>query len=614
MATHTLASLTKHWDTNAQVILSPSWWMDDDGTAPTWARTNQAMAQIEVQITGATTFGVIFGTSCYKGATVSANIRIAPFAVRYAEGGGSVLGKEWTYGIRPTTGTYTFLTGLDPAKVYRIQLETTCVTDATTGVTADFEVMRQAEDVAVTNAGTFVEITGFELDAGSFQTIDRTAEGDLFKAFIIGDSISAGFVDTNANSPGSIAVTHPYGTMITIEGVLDGVGNPSDTPMTANFDERGSMACVHRMFLEQYALSNGKRLVILNASYPGAWQAPMGAGLRTYYTTGGPSSVTLQGDIPGLYADLDNRLTYRTNEASTDWSAGGDWTGGAFTPDLVFLGTFTNDCLQARFENAIGAATNFVSPTFRDNLFDRTGSTLKTILDTWTSAKVAIIYGPKLGVNPATPGLVPPTYTPIAITIQSDIETAVSTYGTYYNAAGQDARTILYFSMYDLASVTNYPTGIGGQYIIGSTIIDPAALSYHPTADDHQVYLDSWYRPLEGLLNAPSGEGTQHIKAAYGTVDYPIRTTLHNADADIRANQKITVRNLNPAAVVVRGVSNADVGDWVTVPAHQEIAILIPAGTGKGLDMYAPIPFYRALPKFGETPLEIPLRVEILRG
>ena len=501
MAFTALTSLTRHWDTGAQIILSPNWWLDDNAT-PTWARANATMARIVMQVTNTTTWGLRFGTSCYSATNVEA-VALLPrpggFAIRAYEVGGAETPYSFTHPSDP--GDLTLVVGLDTAKTYWIEFEIVIPADARGGtLTPSFETMRQIENVGAGYEGAaFTQVEGVIADAGAvFNTVNLTAP--VLKVLIHGDSISGGITGVGAGTPNT-SLASPATAWIVNES---SPGDPgSDAPAT-QVDQRGSLMCVQRRLVEEHARAKGKRFIILNLSFPGAWQGIMGPVLRDWYETGisAPSlgTITLDKWMPGLFADIRDRLTYRTNEAATDWASGSDWTGGTFVPDVIFVGTFTNDIIQHRWAGLIDAAAlaadeaDYFGAEWKDNTLRQDGlgnSTLRRIQDLFPNAKTVVVYGPAQATGETqfvTFGLGGAT---VVINQGTDVVASMKDgVYPYYDVDGLDRSHMLFLSMYALRNVS----GASDSF-----------LTPHPNVEAHEVYRSAWQEAFDKLIDGSTG-------------------------------------------------------------------------------------------------------------
>lgn len=408
------------------------------------------------KVTGTDSFGGVFASDIYSDANfLDEEIlpRFGFWAARAYVDEADNHDTAWTYGIqaRGGNGGTLFLSDLDPAESYWIEIEPTHF-PFSINQTRHYETLRQ--DAAGRESGEFWKLTGLITnDGATFQTVTFT-EPIVYIA-TLGDSINSGFITPVSGDAtvAHISASQYYASVTTVH------------PTLINWHAAGAQGGFSRLCAEAFADSAGKRLITINLSRPGQWEADMGPIIGAYHTTNVGA---------GRYNDYSTRFKYILL-TSIDWTDSGHWTGGV-TPKLFVIGTFANDMLQRATEMVAGILA--VGMPF-DNYFG--GGT--TIAD-----KVAKRAGPSLIYNirnhasfssPPNILLVGPSFTdtghlaaPLDLTTRANLEPAFEDSVTYYDfqPAGADYSWGAYMAISDMG--TSIPDDLND---------DAATYSLHPS-------------------------------------------------------------------------------------------------------------------------------------
>ena len=370
-----IASLTRAFGhTGAQLVLWPGWWDASsalDNSGGTWSaiRTNQVGARFSFQVTGTRIAGAVIDGSWHSARNWESKQwkpNVGWWRVRRWTDG---VAGAWVYGLRPVISDagWIFAHDLDPAAVYRFDLEQTHFTDpngwyVTLSNTTRLEYMREpslftpeASETAQ-EFGSFAQISGIVTTAGAtFQEIvdARTP----LNVLLLADSNAVGVVDPSDGN----ATVATY--------------TPGAPWSTTAYDELGHATSWQRLILEAWCDANNRALVLHNPSYGGLWIADMDADIRAGY-------LTLHAGISSNVRDRYTKRTGYTSGAFPTFTARGRDNLSGYAPDLIVLAFVTNDQLI----NSIVYLSdpNFGGVTFQNNIV----SLVNAMRTTWPSAKM----------------------------------------------------------------------------------------------------------------------------------------------------------------------------------------------------------------------------------
>jgi len=423
----------------AQVVMTPGFWKKGTGSTA-WYRTQMMLQGTIVQVTGTTRIGVNFSSVGYD---APGNMRLGAIATRRAATLAALYSASWTYGIAPIVDTPTWLhTDLTPGSTYFVEWRTTHPCSDPVGASAAFDTHEEPANAALSESATaaysganngFWNFTGFYTDkAASFSNV--TLARTLKYVLIHSDSNGEGRLTSGASTTGTFAVMEHRNNVVGLS-----IGDTA-------WDKRGALGQYQWLMLDSNGTTNSYHWAIIDQSYGGCWQGKMGATWR------GLQAVAW----PGLWKDVVTRMKWRTNYSTTDFTAGGDWTGGV-SPHLVWFTSFHNDTIQQKIANGFAIDAGFGGSTQKDNVGKNNGTPESLIHLAYTTWATAAVFVNTHQSNDTV-------YAPIDTKTQTNAACATDT--NYYKLTGAggtkfDANKGRFFDFETVNGTTGISTGTG---------------------------------------------------------------------------------------------------------------------------------------------------------